>query len=286
MPHISGSEITGEVAALGEAVTGLVVGQRVAIAPWLFDGTCEFCLRGDESLCLKGDIIGLSSQGGYAEYVSVPAINVVPLPATLSFEDAASLTLAAITAWRMLVHRARVRPGEDVLVLGAGSGVGSAAIQIARLMGARVIATASGPAKLQRARALGADDVIYWTRENVRDEVRRITGKRGVDVVVEHVGQSTLETSLAVLARGGRLVTCGATTGDEGEIDIWTLFNKEISVIGSTGGTRHDLRTVLTLAAQGRLRPVIERTFPLDQAADAQRLMESREHFGKIVLLP
>lgn len=286
LPHVPGSEVAGEVVALGTGVSGVQVGDRVAVAPYLCCGTCEYCLRGQENLCLRGDILGLMSQGGYAEYVRVPARSVVPLPSNLSFEDGAALALSALTAYHMLITRARLAPGETVLVLAAGSGVGSAAVQIARLAGARVIATAGSPEKLDKAWELGADAVIDHRQQDIAQEVRRLTGKRGVDVVFEHVGQATWDRSVAALARGGRLVTCGSLSGPDGRVNIWTLFAKELSLIGSYGGSRSELRTVLDLASRGALRPVIHAVRPLEEAAAAHRAMEAREQFGKLVLRP
>jgi len=285
MPHISGSEVAGEIAALGDAVTGLSVGRAVAVAPYLFCGQCEFCRSGEEVLCLKGDILGLACQGGYAEYVRVPASSIVPLPQSVDFISAAAVGLATITAWHMLVRRAPISPGQDVLVHAAGSGIGSAAIQIAKLSGARVITTASSAEKLEQARKLGADEIINYREQDFLQEVRRITNKRGVDVVVEHIGEQTWEKSAACLARKGRLVTCGATTGNEGKVNIWTLFAKEISLIGSYGGTRQDLADVLKLVATHQLKPVVYGTYPLDQVGEVEQLMESREQFGKLVVV-
>ncbi len=285
MPHISGSEVAGEIAALGDAVTGLSVGQAVAVAPYFFCGQCEFCRSGEEVLCLKGDILGLACQGGYAEYVSVPASSIVPLPQSVDFISAAAVGLATITAWHMLVRRAPISPGQDVLVHAAGSGIGSAAIQIAKLSGARVITTASSAEKLEQARKLGADEIINYREQDFLQEVRRITNKRGVDVVVEHIGEQTWEKSAACLARKGRLVTCGATTGNEGKVNIWTLFAKEISLIGSYGGTRQDLADVLKLVATHQLKPVVYGTYSLDQVGEVEQLMESREQFGKLVVV-
>lgn len=286
LPHIPGSEVAGEVAAVGGLVTGVAEGEAVVIAPYLSCGRCEFCLSGEEVLCLRGDILGLMSNGGYAELVKAPASHIIPLPAGLAFEEAAALTLSAPTAWHMLVERAKVKPGEDVLVLAAGSGVGSAAVQIAKLMGARVIATASSDEKLARAKELGADITINYREQDFAAAVRQATAKRGVDVVVEHVGTETWERSIACLSRKGRLVTCGATTGAEGKLDIWTLFAKETQIIGSYGGTRQDVRQVLKLAAAGRIKPVIFRRYPLAQAREAQRAMAGREQFGKLILEP
>lgn len=284
MPHISGSEVAGEIVALGAAVSGLSSGQAVAVAPYLFCGQCEFCRSGEEVACIRGDIVGLGNQGGFAEYIRVPATNIVPLPKGVDFVSAAAVGLATITAWHMLVKRAPLVPGQDVLIHAAGSGIGSAAIQIAKLSGARVIATASSTEKLEHARKLGADEVINYQEQDFLQEVRRITNKRGVDVVVEHVGEQTWEKSVACLARNGRLVTCGATTGNEGKVNIWTLFAKEISLIGSYGGTRQDLADILKLVATHQIQPVVHGTYTLAQVGEAQRLMEGREQFGKLVV--
>ena len=208
----------------------------------------------------------------------------MPIPDGVSATDAAAVGLAMITAWRMLITKARVRPGETALVQAGGSGIGSAAIQIAKLAGARVIATVGSGEKMEHARRLGADDVINYSELDFVQEVRKLTGKRGVSLVVEHIGPATWARSVACLARGGRLVTCGATTGNEAETNLWTLFAKELTLIGSYGGTRADLATVLRLVANGQLRPVIARTLPLESVAEAQRLLEQREVFGKIVI--
>jgi NADPH:quinone reductase-like Zn-dependent oxidoreductase len=286
MPHISGSEVAGEIATVGEAVSGLSVGQAVAVAPYLFCGQCEFCRSGEEVICLKSDIVGLGNQGGFAEYVRVPASNIVPLPGGVDFVSAAAVGLATITAWHMLTRRAPLTPGQDVLVHAAGSGVGSAAMQIAKLSGARVIATAGSAAKVERARQLGADEVINYREQDFFQEVRRITNKRGVDVVVEHIGEQTWEKSVACLTRGGRLVTCGATTGNESKVNLWSLFAKEISLIGSYGGTRYDLAEVLKLVASGQLRPVVHGAYSLAEVGKAQQVLESREQFGKLIVTP
>lgn len=286
MPHISGSEVAGEIAALGEAVQGLKVGQAVAVAPYLFCGQCEFCRAGEEVLCLKGDIVGLGSQGGFAEYIRVPASSIVPLPAGVDFVAAAAVGLSTITAWHMLTKRAPLIAGQDVLIHAAGSGVGSAAIQIAKMHGARVLTTVGTEEKIEQARKLGADEVINYNEQDFQQEVRRITNKRGVDVVVEHIGEQTWEKSAACLARKGRLVTCGATTGDIGKTNIWVLFAKEISLLGSYGGTRQDLAEVLNLVARKQLQPVIHGTYTLKQAGEAQQLMEGRKQFGKLIVTP
>ncbi len=284
LPHIMGSEVAGAVEAVGAGVSGVAPGDAVVVAPYLFCGRCEFCLEGQETVCLRSDILGLNSQGGYAELVKVPASNLVPIPGGLSFEEAAALTLAAPTAWRMLTERVRIVPGQWVLVQAAGSGVGSAAVQFAKLFGAKVIATAGSRAKLDKALELGADEAIDYTSSDVVQEVRRITGKRGVDLVVEHVGAATWEQSLGCLARRGRVVTCGATTGSEAGLNLWTLFAKENTVIGSYGATRAEVAKVLALAASGKVRAVVDTVFPYDKVHEAHARLEGREQFGKIVL--
>jgi NADPH:quinone reductase-like Zn-dependent oxidoreductase len=224
--------------------------------------------------------------GGCAEFVKAPEVNAIPIPGDLSWEEAAAVPLVFLTAWHMLVGRAGVRAGEDVLVLGAGSGVGSAAIQIAKLLGARVIATTSSAAKIQKARELGADEVIDYTREDVQTEVRRLTGKRGVDVVFEHVGTATWESSVLCLATGGRLVTCGATTGYAAKVDIRYLFSRHLSLLGSYMGSKAELHTVVKLIGERKLRAVIDRVMALKECRQAHEILESREQFGKIVLTP
>ncbi len=286
LPHISGSEVAGVVAAVGPGVS-VAEGVRVAVAPYLYCGQCESCLAGRETVCLKSDILGLRSMGGYAEYVVVPAASLVPIPDTVDDNQAAAVTLSTITAWHMLVDKVGVRPGDRVLVWAAGSGVGSAAVQIARLMGAEVIATAGDDQKLARAEnALGARWTINYRTENVAERMREITNKRGVDVVFEHLGQDTMPISVKVLARGGKIVTCGTLTGSQATVDLWSLFAKELSLIGSYGGTRDNLRQVLALVGEGRLNAVIDRTYPLAEARSAQERLEARAQFGKILLNP
>jgi NADPH:quinone reductase-like Zn-dependent oxidoreductase len=286
MPHILGSDIAGVVERVGPEVTDLSPGTEVLVNPGLSCGACAACLEGDDNLCPKYRIIGEHSRGGYAELVSVPRQNILPKPAKLSFPEAACLPLTFLTAWTMLVRRADVKPGETVLVQAAGSGVGSAAVQICKLLGAKVIATASTDEKLQRAQALGADHVINYKEKDFLAEVKRITERRMVDVVFEHVGASTFEKSVACLPYGGRLVTCGATAGHEVKIDLRVLFYKRISLLGSTMGSKGDLFRILQLVEEGRLKPVLDRTLPLEEAAQAQQLLQNRNHFGNVVLLP
>jgi NADPH:quinone reductase-like Zn-dependent oxidoreductase len=283
-PHIPGSDIAGEVARVGSLVTDVPVGQRVMLAPGLSCGHCPACAAGADNRCRKYTLFGYQSDGGCAEYVKSPVANVIPIPDQTKFEDAAAIPVVFITAWHMLITRAAVQPGEDVLVLAAGSGVGSTAIQIARLAGARVIATAGSGAKLAKARELGADEVINHSQQDILDEVRRLTNKRGVDIVIEHVGEATWEKSVACLAQNGRLVTCGATTGYNGKTDLRYLFAKNLSLLGSFMGSRAELYAALKLVTEGKLRPVIDRVMPLSECARAHAMLENREQFGKIVL--
>ena len=282
LPHIPGSDISGEVVDPGES--GLAAGARVIVHPGLNCGHCPACLGGQDSLCATYGIVGYQSEGGYAELAAVPAHNLIALPPQVSFTDGAAFPLTFLTAWHMLVSRAHVREGETVLVMAAGSGVGQAAIQVARLHGGRVIATARQKEKLDAARALGADDVVDTSQPDWSAEVRRLTNKRGADVVFEHVGAAVWDQALKSLARGGRLVTCGATSGHRGEIDLRVLFVKQQSLLGSYMGTRADLGAAVEGLASGRLKPAVDSVLPLARAADAHRRLEAREQFGKIVL--
>jgi NADPH:quinone reductase-like Zn-dependent oxidoreductase len=283
-PHISGAEVAGEVAAApgGEAA----VGDRVLLQPGLSCGRCGACLGGRDNECPAYDVLGYQSDGGYAELVVVPSANLVAIPDHVSFVDAAAFPLTFLTAWHMLIARARVQPGETVLVLAGTSGVGQAAIQVARLYGARVIATAGTKAKLERARALGADEVINHHDDDLVAVVRRLTGKRGVDVVVEHVGQATWERSIKALARGGRLVTCGNTTGWDGRLDLRFLFSRQLSLLGSYMGTKAELLQAARFFFEGRLAPLVDTVLPLAEAAEAHRRLEQGEVAGKLVLTP
>lgn len=286
MPHVLGSEVAGEVAALGNTVTNLQVGQPVAVSCWLNCGICEWCLKGEESLCLSGKILGMESQGGYAEYMIAPASHVLPLSEGVEYVDAAAVILSMVTAWHMVATRAQLRAGEDVLVLGADSGIGSSAIQICKLHGARVITTTHGVDNVRRAEQLGADYVVDIERDDFQKEVLHITGNRGVDLVVEHVGAATWQRSIASLARNGRVVVCGDTTGREVTDDIHLFFRKQIKVIGSMGGTRREIAEVLKMLQHRLLKSVIFETFPLVKVPEAQRMMEARKHFGKMVIVP
>ena len=283
LPHISGSDVSGIVVETrgGDIPTGA----RVMLQPGISCGHCLACLSGADNECPHYEVLGYRNHpGGYAELTSVPLQNLVPLPDSVSFVDAAAFPLTFVTAWHMLITRANVQRGEDVLVLAAGSGVGQAAIQIARMQGARVIATAGSDAKLERARTLGAAEVINHHTQDIAEEIKRITSRRGVDVVVEHVGAATWAKSMRSLARNGRIVTCGATTGGDAAVDLLALFSKRLTILGSYMGTKAELVRAAGHLFAGRLKPVIDRTFPLAEAADAQRRLEESGQFGKIVL--
>jgi NADPH:quinone reductase-like Zn-dependent oxidoreductase len=283
MPHVSGSDVAGEVVAAPAG--GVRIGQRVMVQPGLSCGRCEPCLSGRDNECARYEVLGyMNYPGGYAELVSVPVQNVLPIPDDIDFVQAAAFPLTFLTAWHMLMTRARLLRGEDVLVLAAGSGVGQAAVQIAALFGARVFATAGSDEKLERARAIGASEVIHHHEQDVADEIRRLTNKRGVDVVIEHVGEATWPKSIRAMARGGRLVTCGATTGYNGSVDLRVLFAKQLTVMGSYMGTKGELMRVAQFFFGGELKPVVDRTYPLAEAAAAQQRMEASGQFGKIVL--
>jgi NADPH:quinone reductase-like Zn-dependent oxidoreductase len=283
MPHIPGSDIAGEV--IGSVATDVAIGRRVMLQPGLSCGRCEACLSGRDNECACYEVLGYTNHdGGYAELVKVPAQNLVPIPDEIDFVEAAAFPLTFLTAWHMLMTRAGLKRDEDVLVLAAGSGVGQAAIQIAALHGARVFATAGSDAKLERARALGAAEVIHHHEQDIAEEIKRLTNRRGVDVVIEHVGEATWPKSVRSLARGGRLVTCGATTGRHGILDLAALFSKQLTIHGSYMGTKGELMRVARYFFKGQLKPVIDRTYPLAEAAAAHRRMEESGQFGKIVL--
>jgi NADPH:quinone reductase-like Zn-dependent oxidoreductase len=283
LPHISGSDVSGEVVDAGGG--SIPAGQRVLVHPGLGCGACRFCREDRDSLCPSYDVLGLLSDGGYAELVSVPAVNLVPIPDHIGFVEAAAFPLTFLTAWHMLVTVARIREGDDVLVLAGGSGVGQAAIQIARMHGARVFATA-GPSKLERTKALGAAAVFDHYSSDFGKECRALTSGRGVDIVIEHVGEATWERSVRALANGGRLVTCGATTGGAAAIDLRHLFARQLSLHGTYMGAKAELLAAVPHFFSGRLTPVVDEVLPLAEAARAHRRLEGREQFGKIVLVP
>ncbi|HET7712487.1 MAG TPA: zinc-binding dehydrogenase [Thermoanaerobaculia bacterium] len=284
LPMIPGSEVAGVIEEVDENTAGWRIGDEVIVAPGFSCGTCIACLSGQDPLCASFGIFGESANGGCAEFLAAPLRNLIRKPERFSFADAAALPLDLQTAWHMLVARAALRPGETVLIQAAGSGVGSAAIQIAKLWGATVFATAGSAEKAARAKALGADESIVYTETDFLGEVRRLTEKRGVDVVFEHVGADTFERSLRALSRGGRLVTCGATAGAEVTVNLRLVFFKLLSILGSTMGSLGELHEIMRHVEAGRLRPVVDRVLPLEAVAEAHRILEAREAFGKIVL--
>ena len=285
-PHISGQDVSGVVEGCGTAVKEFKKGDRVFLTPGISCFRCNECYAGDDNLCVDYKIRGARTHGGYAEYAKANVQDVIPIPDGLSFDEAAAFPLTFLTSWHMLFTRAGLKTGDDVLVLAAGSGIGSAAIKMAKLAGARVIATAGSSAKLEKALEIGADEVINHTEDDFSKKVQEITSGRGVDIVFEHIGPATWEKSLKSLAKGGRLVTCGATTGPEVSIDIRYTFMKQHSILGSIMGTRKELLEITNLLGKGHLKPVIDSVFPLKEAATAQDRMVKRESFGKIILVP
>ncbi len=286
LPHINGSDVAGEVAQVGAYVSDLKPGQRVLLAPMVFCGHCNECVAGRQNMCRQFTVLGNLVDGGNCEYIAISRINVIPIPDNLGYDEAASVPLVFLTAWHMLTGRAQIRAGQTVLVLGGGSGVGSAAIQIAKMLGATVIATAGDDNKLAKSKQLGADHLINHYQQKIADEVRRITSKVGADIVFEHVGQATWEESVRSLKPGGALVTCGATTGTEAKFDLRVLFAKQLSFLGSYMGTMGELHEVLRHVFSGKLKPVVDTKFPLAEARAAHERLEKSEQFGKIVLNP
>lgn len=281
LPMIPGSEPAGVIDSVDDP--RWKAGDEVVVAPGFSCGVCVQCLSGNDPLCRNSGIFGETIDGGAAEKIAVPVRNLIRKPANLSFAEAAAFPLDMLTAWHMLVTRAQLRPGETVLVQAGGSGVGSAGIQIAKLWGANVIATAGTAEKAERARSLGADETIVYTQTDFVEEVRRLTGKRGVDVVFEHVGGEVFERSLRTLTKGGRLVTCGATAAGEATLNLRLVFFKLLSILGSTMGSLAELHQIVSFVEQGRLRPVIDRVLPLSEVREGHRVLEAREAFGKIV---
>ncbi len=284
MPHILGSDIAGEVAEVGMEVKNFRPGDKVLIAPGVRCRKCVYCITNNDSMCNSFKIMGFQVQGGYAEFARAHVDNIIPISHKLSFEEWAAIPLVFLTAWHMLITRGQLKPGENVLIHAAGSGIGSAAIQIARLAGARVITTARGKEKLEKAKQLGADEIIDYSKEDYKERVLSITNNKGVDLVFEHIGPDTWEKNLQSLAKGGRMVVCGATSGPKVTMEIRFLFMKQHAILGCYMGSKKELLDVLNLVELGKLRPVIDSTFPLKEAAAAQQKMLNRENFGKIVL--
>ena len=286
LPHILGSDIAGEIVEVGEYITDFRPGQRILLAPMHFCNHCEQCVAGRQNLCREFTVLGNAVDGGDCELMAVPAVNVIPIPESLGFVEAASVPLVFLTAFHMLTGRAAIRPGQTVLVLGANSGVGIAAIQIAKLFNATVIATAGDDHKIAKARELGADFVINHYQQKIGDEARKITSKAGVDIVVEHVGAATWNESMKALTPGGTLVTCGATSGPEVSFDLRFLFARQLALLGSYMGSMGELHGVLKLVFSGKLKPVVDTTFPLKEIRAAHEYLEQSKMFGKVVLIP
>jgi len=284
LPHILGCDVAGVVCQAGQLVSWTKPGAEVMLQPGVSCGHCPECLAGRDNMCDQYDIIGYRRDGGYAELVAVPGVNLIPKPKNLSWAEAAALPLVSLTAWHMLVSRADVQPGEDVLIHAAGSGVGSVGIQIAKLRGARVIATASSDEKLAQARELGADDGVNYSNEDWPKQVKQITNGRGVDVVFEHTGAQTWPGSILSLKKGGRLVTCGATSGFDARTDLRHVFYRHLTILGSMMGSKADLLAAMKFVESGQIRAVVDRTLPLADARKAHELMEDRAQFGKLVL--
>lgn len=286
LPHISGTEVAGDIVGLGSGVSGWRIGDRVVVDPIIACRHCTPCIQGRTNMCMKSRVFGVQTQGGYAEYVAAPAQQLLALPDNLDYLAAASMAVTGPTAWHMLRTRANLTLGEDVLVIAAGSGIGVLGMQIAAAAGARVIATAGSEEKMQRAMEMGAAFAVNHSDPSWPDRVRDFTGGRGVDVVFEHVGQATWAASLRALARGGRLVTCGGHSGFDVDINLWHLFVKEHTIIGSFAGSRQDFLDVMALARQGRLRQVVQEVFSLADVPKAQQLLADRKVFGKLMLDP
>jgi NADPH:quinone reductase-like Zn-dependent oxidoreductase len=286
LPIIPGCDMTGVIEEVGDVVSGFAPGDEVVVSPGYFDSAERRCLEGRHSLSPSYGIFGETRDGGNAEFCAVPGVNLIRKPDNLSFVEAASIPLAFLTAWHMLVARCGIRPGNTVLVHAGGSGVGSAAIQIAKLHGATVITTASSAAKLEKAAELGADHLVNYEEQDFAKEVRRITAKRGVDIVFEHTGEATWPGSLKSVAWGGKIVTCGATSGFQAVSDLRLVFFKQISILGSTMGSAGEVIEIFDHVAAGTLKPVVDRTFPLAEVQAAHRYVEDRGQFGKVVIEP
>jgi len=286
LPHILGNDIAGMVREVGELVTWVHPGDEVMLQPGVSCGYCIECLSGRDNLCRDYDMLGYRRDGGYAELVAAPGVNVIPKPKNLSWAEAAALPLVTVTAWHMLVTRANVQPGEVVLVHAAGSGVGSIGIQVAKLRGARVIATASSDDKLAKAKDLGADEVVNYSNDDWPKEIKRLTNRRGVDVVFEHTGAATWPGSIASLKPNGRVVTCGATSGFAAQTDLRQVFYRHLTILGSFMGSKAELLEAMKFIENGTIRAVVDQELPLAEARRAHELMEDRAQFGKLVLVP
>ena len=284
-PHILGGDVAGDVAEVGGQVTRVAAGDRVVVNPRLTCGQCRYCTGGEEELCVKPGMLGLTTSGGYAEYVTVPAVNTVAVPDHISYEGAASIPTVFLPCWSILIRRAALKPWETVLVPSASSGVGTAAIQVAKnVIGATVITTTSTEEKARKARELGADEVIDYTQEDVQERLRELTGGRGVDVVLDHVGADVWPAAMASLAPGGRYGICGVTSGYKTELQMGLMFLKHQTVFGVFMGRRSDLQQIVDMADKGTIRGIVHQSFRLEDAAEAHEAMEGRNFFGKLVL--
>lgn len=284
MPHVLGADGAGTVESAGPGVTAPKAGDEVVLNPGVSCGSCEYCRDGEHSLCVAFGLVGEHLPGTFAEYVVVPAENAYPKPPALSWEEAAAFPLTFVTAWRMLVGKARVLPGETMLIIGIGGGVAVAALQIAKLLGMKVFVTSGSPEKLARAEALGAAAGIDHSRADFSKEIRKLTGKRGVDVVLDSVGKATWRQSIASAARGGRLITCGATTGADPQTDLARIFWNQLTVYGSTMGSQGEFTAMRKIFEEGKVRPVVDASYPLSRAREAMEALEGKRQFGKIVL--
>jgi 2-desacetyl-2-hydroxyethyl bacteriochlorophyllide A dehydrogenase len=284
LPHISGCDVAGTIEEVGSAVHDRTAGEKVFVSPGLSCWRCEACLSGKDNQCVSFKVLGAHVDGGYAEFVKVPALNVLPMPARLTFEQAAAFPLVSVTAWHMLFGLGALHPGETVLVMGAGSGVGSMAIQMAKAAGAQVLTTVGSVEKTSKAKALGADHVILHSSETLSSRVKELTGGKGVQLIVEHIGPQVWEQCVLSLAKGGRLVTCGATTGPDVKLDLRYLFSRELTFRGSYVGKRAELLEAAKLIALGTIQPVVDSVLPLKEARAAQELLLNRTVFGKVVL--
>jgi NADPH:quinone reductase-like Zn-dependent oxidoreductase len=286
MPHIGGCEVAGIVAGLGRRVTNFATGQRVLVSPGQSCMCCDWCNQSLDSCCDQYHIMGYQTQGGFAEFAKARACDLFPISEAWSFEEWAAVPLTFVTAWNMLHHRAGLRPNDEVVIFGASSGVGTAAIQIAKVAGAHVFAVAGTEEKLRKAEELGADVLLNYNTQEIGKEVRKRTGGRGADIVFEHIGSAVWQQALKCLGKNGRLVTCGATTGSKVEIDLRFFFTQQHAILGAYMGSRHELLQCLRVVERRLLRPVVDSVFPLEQLRQAQERMEKREMFGKIVIKP
>jgi NADPH:quinone reductase-like Zn-dependent oxidoreductase len=283
-PHILGSDGAGIVAEVSEEVKTVKKGDKVLLNPGISCGNCEWCLKEEQSECSTFHLLGEHINGTFAEFVKAPEGNVHPIPEHLTFSEAAAFPLVFLTAWRLLITKAKIKPGEVILILGIGGGVASAALQIAKSTGLKAIVTSSSSEKLKKAKGFGADEIINYSNQDFAGEVRSLTDKKGVDVVLDNVGAKTWQESLKSLKKGGRLVTCGATTGPNPPEDIQRIFWNQLTIFGSTMGNRREFKEVLQFMDSTKIKPVIDKVFPLEKGADAQKYMEEGKQFGKIVL--